>query len=116
MGRGITRSADLDEGSRLLLARETLPADQFPAIRLATEQPAPLAVTFSGLLDWGEPYLKVGVMHYRSGLRLVWRSSTQETGSMVDQEVIGSQLKTDRFPFQSEGDITLAVRNANYTR
>ena len=34
---------------------------------------------------------------------------------MVDQEVIGSQLKTDRFPFQSKGDITLAVRNANYT-
>jgi len=34
---------------------------------------------------------------------------------MVDLEVIGSQLKTDRFPFQSEGDITLAVRNANYT-
>jgi len=34
---------------------------------------------------------------------------------MVDQEVIGSQLKTDRFPFQSEGDITLAIRNANYT-
>ena len=34
---------------------------------------------------------------------------------MVDQEVIGSQLHQDRFPFQSEGDITLAVRNANYT-
>lgn len=34
---------------------------------------------------------------------------------MVDQEVIGNQLKRDRFPFQSEGDITLAVRNANYT-
>jgi quercetin dioxygenase-like cupin family protein len=34
---------------------------------------------------------------------------------MVDQEVISSQLKTDRFPFQSEGDISLAVRNANYT-
>jgi quercetin dioxygenase-like cupin family protein len=34
---------------------------------------------------------------------------------MVDLEVIGSQLKTDRFPFESEGDITLAVRNANYT-
>jgi quercetin dioxygenase-like cupin family protein len=33
---------------------------------------------------------------------------------MVDQEVIGSQLKADRFPFQSEGDITLAIRNANY--
>ena len=33
---------------------------------------------------------------------------------MVDQEVIGSQLKSDRFPFQSEGDITLAVRNADY--
>src|SRR5262249_48761167 len=35
--------------------------------------------------------------------------------NMVDQEVIGSQLHPDRFPFQSEGDITLAVRNANYT-
>ena len=34
---------------------------------------------------------------------------------MVDQEVIGSQLKSDRFPFQSEGDITLAVRNADYS-
>ncbi len=34
---------------------------------------------------------------------------------MVDQEVIGSQLKTDRFPFPSEGDVTLSVRNANYT-
>jgi hypothetical protein len=34
---------------------------------------------------------------------------------MVDQEVFGSQLKSDRFPFPSEGDVTLAVRNANYT-
>lgn len=34
---------------------------------------------------------------------------------MVDQEVIGGQLTADRFPFPSEGDITLAVRNANYT-
>ena len=34
-----TRSADLDEGGRLLLARETLTADQFPAIRPATRQP-----------------------------------------------------------------------------
>ena len=34
---------------------------------------------------------------------------------MVDQEVLDSQLKTDRFPFPSEGDITLRVRNANYT-
>jgi redox-sensitive bicupin YhaK (pirin superfamily) len=34
---------------------------------------------------------------------------------MVDQEVLGSELKTDRFPFPSEGDIALAVRNANYT-
>ena len=33
---------------------------------------------------------------------------------MVDQEVSANQLKADRFPFQSEGDITLAVRNANY--
>ena len=34
---------------------------------------------------------------------------------MVDQEVFESQLRADRFPFPSEGDITLAVRNANYT-
>src|SRR5215831_14747952 len=34
---------------------------------------------------------------------------------MVDQEVLDSQLKADRFPFPSEGDITLKVRNANYT-
>ena len=33
---------------------------------------------------------------------------------MVDQEVLSSQLRADRFPFPSEGDITLAVRNANY--
>ena len=32
---------------------------------------------------------------------------------MVDREVLGGQLKTDRFPFRSEGDITLRVRNAN---
>ena len=34
---------------------------------------------------------------------------------VVDQEVFDSQLKADRFPFPSEGDITLKVRNANYT-
>jgi quercetin dioxygenase-like cupin family protein len=34
---------------------------------------------------------------------------------MVDQEVLRSQLKEGRFPFPSEGDIALAVRNANYT-
>jgi quercetin dioxygenase-like cupin family protein len=34
---------------------------------------------------------------------------------MVDHEVLDSQLKTDRFPFPSEGEITLRVRNANYT-
>jgi quercetin dioxygenase-like cupin family protein len=34
---------------------------------------------------------------------------------MVDQEVFAKQLKEDRFPFPSEGDVTLTVRNANYT-
>jgi hypothetical protein len=34
---------------------------------------------------------------------------------MADQEVLGDQPKTDRFPFPTEGDMTLAVRNANYT-
>jgi hypothetical protein len=33
---------------------------------------------------------------------------------MVDQEVFEGQVKVDRFPFPSEGEITLAVRNANY--
>jgi cell division protease FtsH len=31
-----SRRADLDEGARLLLAQETLTADQFPALRSAT--------------------------------------------------------------------------------
>jgi cell division protease FtsH len=34
-----TRRTDLDEGGRLLLAQETLTADQFPAIRPVTKQP-----------------------------------------------------------------------------
>ena len=34
---------------------------------------------------------------------------------MIDQEVLDSQIKADPFPFPNEGDITLAVRNANYT-
>ena len=33
---------------------------------------------------------------------------------MLDQEIVVSHIKTDRFPFPCEGDITLAVRNANY--
>ena len=33
---------------------------------------------------------------------------------MFDQEIFASQIKPDRFPFPSEGDITLAVRNQNY--
>jgi len=33
---------------------------------------------------------------------------------MFDQEILQSQVKADRFPFPSEGDITLAVRNRNY--
>ena len=34
---------------------------------------------------------------------------------MVDQEILDSQLKAGRFPFPSQGNITLRVRNANYT-
>jgi hypothetical protein len=70
----------------------------------------PLAVTFSSLLDCSKADLKVGEMHYSSHY-----AASAGDRIMVDQEVIGSQLKRDRFPFQSEGDITLAVRNANYT-
>ena len=34
---------------------------------------------------------------------------------MFDQEVFASQIKGDRFPFPCEGEITLAVRNKNYS-
>jgi hypothetical protein len=34
---------------------------------------------------------------------------------MIDQEIFDGQVKADRFPFPSEGDITLVVRNSNYT-
>jgi quercetin dioxygenase-like cupin family protein len=33
---------------------------------------------------------------------------------VVDQEVTESQLTAGHFPFPSEGEITLAVRNSNY--
>ena len=33
---------------------------------------------------------------------------------MFDQEILASQVKADKFPFQGEGDITLAIRNKNY--
>jgi mannose-6-phosphate isomerase-like protein (cupin superfamily) len=39
----------------------------------------------------------------------------QQENIMFDQEISASQVKTDRFPFASEGDITLAVRSADYT-
>ena len=38
-----SRHADLDEGARLLLAQETLTADQFPAIRSAAQPAKPAA-------------------------------------------------------------------------
>src|SRR5690242_14798461 len=34
---------------------------------------------------------------------------------MYDKELQASQVKTDRFPFPCEGEVTLAVRNTNYT-
>jgi uncharacterized RmlC-like cupin family protein len=34
---------------------------------------------------------------------------------MFDQEVLESQVKAGRFPFPSEGSITLAIRNTNYS-
>ena len=37
------RRADLDDGARLLLAQETVTADQFPAIRSAAREPKPAA-------------------------------------------------------------------------
>jgi uncharacterized cupin superfamily protein len=33
---------------------------------------------------------------------------------MFDQEILASQVKADSFPFPSEGNITLAVRNKSY--
>jgi redox-sensitive bicupin YhaK (pirin superfamily) len=46
---------------------------------------------------------------------MCWVAGEAEKSFVVDQEVFESQLRADRFPFPSEGDITLAVRNANYT-
>src|SRR6201988_5004836 len=43
----------------------------------------------------------------------MWEKQNRTT-LMIDQEVRASQIKTDRFPFPSQGDITLGVRNANY--
>jgi redox-sensitive bicupin YhaK (pirin superfamily) len=34
---------------------------------------------------------------------------------MIDQEILATQVQSDRFPFPSQGDITLAVRSANYS-
>jgi quercetin dioxygenase-like cupin family protein len=34
---------------------------------------------------------------------------------MIEQEVFDSEIKAGPFPFPSGGDITLGVRNANYT-
>jgi len=34
--------------------------------------------------------------------------------NVVDQEVLSSQVKAERFPFPCKGDITLAIRNATY--
>jgi redox-sensitive bicupin YhaK (pirin superfamily) len=45
----------------------------------------------------------------------MWGRAQGEESFVVDQEVFASQLRPERFPFPSEGDITLAVRNANYT-
>ena len=33
---------------------------------------------------------------------------------MIDQEIFATTVKADRFPFPSQGDISLAVRSANY--
>ena len=33
---------------------------------------------------------------------------------MYDQEIPAAQVKADRFPFPSEGEITIAVRNKDY--
>ena len=33
---------------------------------------------------------------------------------MYDQEIQASQVKADRFPFPSEGEVTFAGRNTNY--
>jgi quercetin dioxygenase-like cupin family protein len=74
----------------------------------------PLAMTFSSLLDFVEADLKGEEKRYKPVTSSVVLFKTGDR-NMVDQEVIGSQLHPDRFPFQSEGDITLAVRNANYT-
>src|SRR5580692_8371180 len=41
-------------------------------------------------------------------------SPADKEAIMIDQEVRAGQIKNDRFPFPSQGDIELGVRNANY--
>jgi hypothetical protein len=38
-----------------------------------------------------------------------------QEGHMFDREIAASQVKADRFPFPHEGDVTLAVRNKDYS-
>src|SRR5215471_11502465 len=33
---------------------------------------------------------------------------------MIDREILGPQVKADRFPFPCDGEISLAVRNSDY--
>jgi hypothetical protein len=42
---------------------------------------------------------------------IVVKRDTQEV-TMIDQEIFAAQIEAGRFPFPSEGDITLAVRRA----
>src|SRR5262249_25235434 len=47
--------------------------------------------------------------------QIQWLISRKKENNMYDQEILASQVKADRFPFPCEGDITLVVRNKNYT-
>lgn len=56
---------------------------------------------------------KFGTLHSECQRCSKFKRNVKES-NRFDQEVLASQIKADRFPFPSEGDITLAVRNSNY--
>src|SRR6516165_12620654 len=82
---------------------------RFGLSQFSTSHRAPL------LLAGGRLFISSRNSRGASEINLARGLSNAGDSVMVDQEVIDSQLKADRFPFPSEGDITLRVRNANYT-
>jgi quercetin dioxygenase-like cupin family protein len=58
--------------------------------------------------------LRFATLHVKRAHTVAQIQDHQKENNMFDQEILASQVKAERFPFSSEGEITLAVRNKNY--